>query len=130
MPRRRATTTTMTLTHAVGQLADERTGGQLDPEKVREAREDEMRKLERRVYVTVGVKECWGKTGKPPIGVRSVDVRKSDGNHRIRLVAKDYRPEGRVGDVGELFASMPPLELVKLVIAKAARSAEEGELRW
>jgi hypothetical protein len=87
-----------------------------------------MRELERRVYATVDVKECWGSTGKPPIGVRWADVRKRDRTHRSRLVAKDYRPRIRVGDVDGLFASMPPLELVKLVIAMA-RSAEEGELR-
>ena len=52
------------------QLADEKAGEQLDPEKVREAREEEMREIERRVYVTVDVKECWDKTGKPPIGIR------------------------------------------------------------
>ena len=52
---------------AMEQLADERTGDQLDPEKVREAREEEIRELERRVYVKVDVKECWDKSGKPPI---------------------------------------------------------------
>ncbi len=63
-------------------LTDGRTGEQLDPEKVRDAREEEIRELDRRVYVKVDVKECWDRSGKPPIGVRWVDVRKGDGSHR------------------------------------------------
>ena len=108
------------------QLTDGRTGEQLDPGKVQEARAEELRELERRVYVEVDEKECWDKTGKPPIGVRWVDVRKGDGSYRSRLVAKDYRPKSRAGDVEGLFASMPPLELVKLVIAMAAEECRRG----
>ena len=84
---------------------------ELDPDKMQEAREEECKELERRVYVKVPVQECWDKTGKAPIGVRWVDVRKSDGTHRSRLVARDFRPKSRVDDLEGLFASMPPLEL-------------------
>ena len=108
------------------QFADERTGEQLDPGRVREARQEELRELERRVYTVVDIKECWGKTGKSPIGVRWVDVHKGGGVHRSRLVAKDFRPKSRVGDVEGLFASMPPLELVKLIIAMAAEECRRG----
>ena len=66
---------------------------ELDPEKMREAREEECKELERRVYVKVPVQECWEKTGKAPIGVRWVDVRKNDDTHRSRLVARDFRPK-------------------------------------
>jgi len=78
------------------------------------------------VYREVDIKECWDKTGKPPIGARWVDVCKSDGTHRSRLVAKDYRPKSKVGDVEGLFASMPPLELMKLVIVMAAEESRRG----
>ncbi len=80
------------------QLADERTGHPLDPEKVREAREEKMRELEERVCVTVDGKKCRGKTGKPPVGARWIDVCKSDGTHMSRLAAKDCSPKSRVGD--------------------------------
>ncbi len=93
---------------AMEQLVDEKAGEHLDPEKVREAREEEMRKIERRVCAIVDVKECWDETGEPPIRVRWVDARKSNGAHRSRLAAKDYRPMSRVGDV-EGFSRRCPL---------------------
>ena len=48
----------------------------IDGEKDREARNEEITELERRVYVTASLTECWEKTGKPPIRVRCVDVHK------------------------------------------------------
>ena len=70
--------------------------------------------------MTVDVGECWTKTGKRPIAVRWVDVHKGGGVHRSRLVAKDFKPKSKVGDVEGLFAATPPLELVKLLFARAA----------
>ena len=99
---------------------------QLDPEKIQEARAEKIRELERRVYTVVDIKECWDQTGESLIGVRWVNVHKGGGVHRSRLVAKDFRPQSRVGDVEGLFASMPPLELVKLVIAVAAKVCRGG----
>ena len=49
------------------EFMDSRTGEILDPEKVREARREEIGELERRVYMMVDVDECWAKTGKGPI---------------------------------------------------------------
>ena len=43
---------------------DSRTREKLDRQKVQSAREEEIRELERRVYVTVDIQECWEKTGK------------------------------------------------------------------
>ena len=110
-------------------FTDERTGEPLDPERVREARNEEIRELERRVYVEADTQECWSKTGKSPIGVRWVDVRKPEGAYRSRLVAKDYRPKSRVADIEGLFAAMPPLELVKLIIAMAAEECRGGRIK-
>ena len=101
---------------------------ELDPDKMQEAREEECKELERRVYVKVPVQECWDKTGKAPIGVRWVDVRKADGTHRSRFVARDFRPKSRVDDLEGLFASMPPLELVKVLIVMAAEECRKGKL--
>ncbi len=39
---------------------------ELDPEKMHEAREEELKELERRVYVKASVQECWERTGKAP----------------------------------------------------------------
>ena len=102
--------------------------GELDPAKVREAREEELQELETRVYVEVDEAEAWKVSGKAPIGVRWVDGRKSTGEHRSRLVAQDFRPKSRVGDVEGLYAAMPPIELVKLVIAAAAERCRRGYL--
>ena len=101
---------------------DDRTGKPLDAKKVRAAREEELQELDRRVWQEADVNECWEKKGRGPIGVRWVDVDKGFGVHRSRLVAKDFRPKSRVGDREDLFAATPPLELVKMTIAKAARS--------
>jgi hypothetical protein len=109
-------------------LDEEEPENELDPERMKEAREEECQELERRVYVKVPVEECWDKTGKAPIGVRWVDVRKNDDTHRSRLVARDFRPKSRVDDLEGLFASMPPLELVKLLIVMAAEECRRGKL--
>ena len=71
--------------------------------------------------------EAWKVSGKAPIGVRWVDVRKSTGEHRSRLVAQDFRPKS-IGDVEGLCAAIPPIELVKLVIAAAAERCRRGYL--
>ena len=110
-------------------FVDSRTGEILDAVKVKEAREEELKELERRVYETVDVDECWSKKGRGPIGVRWVDVHKGNGVYRSRLVAKDFRPKSRVDDIEGLFAAMPPLELVKLLIARAATESQRGHVR-
>ena len=52
-------------------------------------------------------------------------MRKKEGIYRSRLVAKDFRPKSKKGDIEGLYASMPPLELVKLVIVRAAMLDEK-----
>ena len=46
---------------------DDRSGKKLDPKKVRQARDEELVELERRVYVEVDVEECVKVTEKKPI---------------------------------------------------------------
>ena len=43
--------------------------------------------------------------------------------YRSRLVAKDFKPKSKVNDQEGLFAATPPLELVKMLILKAARGS-------
>ena len=102
---------------------DDRTGKLLDSEKVRAARAEELRELDRRVWVEADVEECWNKKGRGPIGVRWVDVDKGCGVYRSRLVAKDFKPKSKVNDQEGLFAATPPLELVKMLIFKVARGS-------
>ena len=73
---------------------DDVSGKALDPEKVKEARTEELGYFRRyEVYKKVPTKECWEKTGKAPIGVRWIDINKGDADnpeYRSRLVAKEY----------------------------------------
>ena len=41
------------------------------------------------------------------------------------MVAQDYRPKSRKNDIEGFYASMPPLELMKLIIARAAKSRDK-----
>ena len=114
---------------AGGGFKDDRTGKALDPTKVRAAREEGLKELDRRVWVEADVKECWDKKGRAPIGVRWVDVDKGFDVYRSRLVAKDFRPRSRVNDKEGLFAATPPLEFVKMVTRWAARNNNGGRRR-
>ena len=70
------------------------------------------------VYKKVWNSECWQVTGKPPIGVRWVDVNKGDEVHpeyRSRLVAKEIKTDNRT----DWFAATPPLEAKKLLFMMA-----------
>ena len=106
------------------EFRDDRTGRPLDLVKVRAAREEELKELERRVFVEADVEECVRVTGKKPIGVRWVDVDKGFGVYRNRLVAKDFRPNSRVDDVQGLCGATLPLELVRLLLTNAAASSQ------
>ena len=111
------------------EFSDDRTGKPLDAEKVRAAREEELKELERRVWVEADIDECWRKKNRKPIGVRWVDVDKGFGVHRSRLVATDFRPKSRVNDREGLFAATPPLELIKFLLAKAAKQDKQKPVR-
>ena len=94
-----------------------RNGKQLDPLKVREAREEEMIFVrEIGVYDEVDLEECFEKTGRAPVSTKWVDVNKGtddDEEIRCRWVARDFKPKGEK-DRCDLFAAMPPLEAKKL----------------
>ena len=77
------------------QYWDDITGRELDPNKVKIARQEEMAEFRKHgVYVKVPISECWDKTNKAPIGVRWVDINKGDSKspkYRSRLVAKEFK---------------------------------------
>ena len=89
---------------------DDVSGTQLDPEKVVEARKDEMSEYKKhKVYVKVPIKECYEQTGKAPVQVRWIDINKGDSespDYRSRLVAKEIKKDNR----DDLFAATPPFE--------------------
>lgn len=57
--------------------------------------------------------------GQQILGARWVDVRKTDGMYRSRLLAKDLRTD----EVPELFAATPPIESLKYLMRKAAQDS-------
>ena len=53
--------------YETGEYWDDMSGKRLDPELVKQAREEEMMEFRKHgVYVKVPVKECWDVTGRPP----------------------------------------------------------------
>ena len=96
---------------------------QLDVEKVREARSEEVGyMIGKGIWKVVDIMECWEKTGKAPVTVKWVDTDKGDGKEakiRSRLVARDFPGKGEK-DREDLFAATPPLELLRMVISKTA----------
>ena len=104
---------------------DDRSGMKLDPKKVRQARDEELVELERRVYVEADVEECVKVTGKK-IQVRWVDVDNGFGVFRSRLVLKDFRPKNKIDHREGLYAATPPLEVVKFLIGSDQVQAGGG----
>ena len=101
------------------QFWDDLSGEPLDSKEVKEARRKEMEEFSNHgVYEKVPLQECYDNTGKAPIGIRWVDINKGDSNnpeYRSRLVAKEIN----TGKRDDLFAAMPPLEAVKMLLALA-----------
>ena len=88
------------------------------------ATQDEIREIERRVHIEADADECRERTGQAPIKVWWGDVCKFDGTKRRRSVAK-----GLVGGIDGLFASMTPLEQVKLLLGAAAKFCRRDRLQ-
>jgi hypothetical protein len=82
----------------------------LDPEKVREARAEEVGHMtKKKLWREVDIQESWDRTGRAPITTNQVDVLKAaDGETfvRSRLVARDSKVKGKK-DREELFAATP-----------------------
>ena len=99
-------------------IYDDLTGKELNPEKVKAAREGEMDFVKKiQVYEERSIEECWEKTGKRPIPTRWVDILKGE-DERSRWVAQDFKGNDKNRD--DLFASMPPLEAKKALFRMGA----------
>ena len=73
------------------------------------------------VYKKVPYARTIGRTGRRPIGIKWVDVKKAAGRHRSRLVAKEVNN----GIDLAVYAATPPLEASKLLTVKRAARGRE-----
>ena len=70
------------------------------------------------------MEDCYRDTGKPPIPVRWVVTNEGDELHpnvRCRLVAKHMAAKYGGEEAEDLFAAMPPFELIKSLLIKAVQ---------
>ena len=107
---------------------DDVTGAQLDPNGVREARQEEMNFFrEMKAYDRCRTSSVTEEGGKL-IDVRWIDTNKGDWEHpnyRSRLVGREYNTYKD----DSLYAATPPLEALRIIISHAAtirRSAGRG----
>ena len=90
---------------------DEATDEKLDKKKVAEARREDMELFEDMgVYKKVPYAPAIERTGRQPIGTRKVNVKKADGRHRMRQVAKEFHN----GVDAAMYVSTHPLDTLKL----------------
>ena len=98
---------------------DDITRARLETDLVITARAEEMAEFRKHgVYKLVKISECLRATGKPPVGVRWVDINKGDEvnpDYRSRLVAQELKRDRCM----DLFAATPPLEALKLLLSRA-----------
>ena len=96
---------------------DDVSGAELDPGKVRKAREEEIQYVRiMGLYETVPISECYNTTGRAPTTTRWIDIYKGDNvnvNYRSRLEAREINTYKR----DDLFAATPPLETLKLILS-------------
>ena len=96
----------------------------LDKQKVAEARREEMKYFETvGVYKKVPHAQAIERTGRRPVGIKWVDVKKADRRHRSRLVATEFNN----GINQAMYAATPPSGALKLLTVNLA--AREGERR-
>ena len=114
-------------------IYDDLTGRILKYEHVIRARLDEIEALKKMgVWETVPLSQCWEKSGRKPIRGRWVDINKGDDvdhNYRSRYVAQEVRQAHGGAHREGLFAAMPPIEALKLVISRAVTANSMGETR-
>ena len=112
-------------------VIDDLTGEELPASLVTVAKREEITEMYRRtVWKEKPVEECFQDTGKPPIPVRWVVTNKGDRLHpniRCRLVAKHLVAKYGGKEMEDLFAAMPPFELVKALLVKAAQRKRPTE---
>ena len=101
-------------------------GKALDPQRVRQARKEEIDYVDSK-----GVWEKWPKHKAVAQGYKIVDTRwidtdkgdKANPNYRSRIVGKEFNNGQEEG----LFASTPPLEALRWLISEAATADKNGK---
>ena len=110
----------------LGEAFDDVSGAPLDPNKVFEARMEEVEFIRGMgLYDKVPVEECWKNTCKGPISTTWIDINKGDDkapNYRSRNVAREIAYK----NIDGLFAATPPLKVMKLLLSVLA-SGNKGE---
>ena len=98
---------------------DDQSGGELDPQLVRQARRSEIEYFkDMNVYCKVPIEECWEVTGANPITTRWVDINEGGEEHpdyRSRIVAQELNTYKR----DDILAGTPPLEANKILLSLA-----------
>ena len=99
---------------------DDVKGGELDPDLVKAARDDEIGYVLRRtVYKPSRRRTRKEVTGAEPIETGWSDINKGDPtnpNYRSRLVGKEYRRR-KIGSRQQLFAGTPPTEAMRMLVS-------------
>ena len=83
------------------------------------ARNEEMQTFGEHLYVKRPIEDSIRETGKPPIGVRWVDINKGDNtssNYRCRFVVRDVKKKGD----NPMCAPIAPLEALRTIFSMAA----------
>ena len=105
-------------------------GGDLDPEQVRQGREEEMNYTVKtlKMFEFGSWEDATSRTSRMPTTRKWVDRAKKDDTGktfvRCRLVARDFKPK-REGPRDDLFAAMPMLEAKKALFAVVAGVREK-----
>ena len=100
-------------------------GGDLDPEQVRQGREEEMNDMVKtlKMFGFGSWEDATSRTSKMPTTTKWVDRAKKDDAEktfvRCRFVARNIKPK-REGPRDDMFAAMPPLEAKKALFAFVA----------
>lgn len=111
--------------HIAEPVIDARTGAELDVEKVKEARREELAWVHRQqIYAKVPTKEAQ-RAGKPIISMKWIDRNKGDNEHpnyRSRLVCREVKRAKNAEHIPEYasFSAMPPLESLKILLSLMA----------
>ena len=109
---------------------DDLTGKVLEYAEVIKARLNEIEALKKMgVWEVVPLSQCISRTSRRPIKGRWVDINKGDDiekNYRSRYVARELRQAHGGAHREGLFAAMPPLEALKIMISRTVTLRPDG----
>ena len=111
----------------LGRYWDDVKGGWLEPRKVEKAREEEVHEVIKYKVIDVVPRQRLIDSGKRPIDTRWSDTNKGteeEPAYRSRLCAREMKHrqvkgwDEMAGSESDLFASMPPIEVVKILFSE------------